>query len=312
MSICFIMLIIMEYKAGSNNHKGLHKVKNMIPYCYMISPELAGPAPVNIIENPSNGNGYWYSLPDAPVPLAEGLEAAAQYGTFNELPAIVDMAEANGSVLVQGAPGAGKSHLVRELQTSFVVNDVPCFCLTVHVNGGKASGVEVMKEQLGIFQEATRDTGGVVILDNVDYVGYRGSSRTRSASTRYAEGLESTVAELAANPSIVTIATGHNDDWREGRWKWNDPAIDGPAGRIMDQFGSQLVFEGGMSLVGLAHVMHNRGFRLGEAARTIRALKGMDRANFFHANHVDPAEFAANPAAAIAKIEAGRQERIAK
>ncbi|HEV7455093.1 MAG TPA: AAA family ATPase [Candidatus Saccharimonadales bacterium] len=278
----------------------------------MISPELAGPAPVNITENLANGNGYWYALPESPAPLAEGLEAVGQYGTFNELSTIVDMGQANGSVLVQGAPGAGKSHLVRELQTGCVVNDVACFCLTVHVNGGKASGVEVMNEQLGTFREAVQGTGGVVILDNVDYVGYRGSSRTRSASRRYAEGLEATVADLAADPSIVTIATGHNEAWREGRWTWNDPAIDEPAARIMEQFDSQLVFEGGMSLVGLAHVMSARGFRLGQAARTIRALKYMDRANFFHANHVDPGVFEEDPVAAIAQIEAGRRERIAK
>jgi hypothetical protein len=279
----------------------------------MINPNVADVAAAHateIVENPANGNGYWYTLPEHATPLYEGLQGVAEYGTFSEIPGIIDEAQQSGAVLVQGAPGAGKSHLIREMQTGAVANGLPAFCLTVHINAGKASGLEVATEQLTAFREATADTGGLVILDNVDYLGYKGSSRRRNASATYAAGIEPVIADMIADPKTAVVATAHDDGWRAGRWKWADPAVDGPAQRVLEGFPSRVVFEGGMALVGLAHVMSSRQVPLGDAARTIRQLKALGRADFFHANHIDPELFARDPQAAIDEVMAGRQERI--
>jgi hypothetical protein len=276
----------------------------------MITPDLAPSSVPEIQENLANGYGYWAFTPEDPKSFADQAEQMREYGDFLETGTVIDLAHENGSVLVQGAPGAGKSHLVRELQMAAVINNVPTFCLTTHINGGKKTGIDNIEEPFAQFKEAVGDGQGLVILDNIDYLGYRGSSRTRSVSSRYANAVEAKVDELHADPHLVTVGTAHNDEWREGYWTWNDPNVDDPAKSVLESFGSQLVFEGNMALVGLAHIMANKGHGLGESARAIRNLHSEGRAKFFYANHVDPSEYLADPVAALAKLHAGRNERL--
>jgi hypothetical protein len=277
----------------------------------MINPDIVSSNPIEITANVANGQGYWMFTPRAPRSFGEQAGAMAEYGDFSELGGVISMAAESGSVLVKGAPGSGKSHLVRELQTSAVVHNVPTFCLTTHVNAGKRTGIENVREPLAQFAETIDEGGqGLIILDNVDFLGYKGSSRRATPTAEYAEQARALFGELIDDPRFAVIGTAHDDAWREGRWTWDDPRIDVPAREALELFGSQAVFEGKMSLVGLAHILHGRGFNLGTAARTIRELRGQDRANFFHANHIDPDAYLADPQAAIAEIEAGRQARI--
>lgn len=294
----------------------------------MITPDVPAPSNAEITQDISSGNGYWYFLPEHAQGVATGLSGVAEYGTFSEIPAIVEEAQTYGSTLVQGAAGSGKSHLVRELLTGCVVNDVPCFCLTMQVNASKPrEGLGNAQEQLTDFREAVGDNGGVVILDNIDFLGYKGHSRRAGQSAEYAKGAQEMVAGLLEDPRMTVIGTAHDDIWRQGRWTWDNPDIDEPAKAVLDSFGSRLVFEGRMSLVGLAHILHQRnqvfqagevtdpGMRaidLGTAAKVIRVLRASGRANFFHAQHLDPHLFLSDPKAAIAKIEAGRTMRATK
>lgn len=278
----------------------------------MISPEANAVAPNEIVENVSNGHGYWAFMPKHPAEFGEQAANMAEYGDFLELRDVVGMAAQNGSVLVKGAPGSGKSHLVRELQTSAVVYDVPAFCLTTQVNAGKRGGIDNIRGPIEEFKQGVGDGQGLVILDNVDYLGYKGRSRRVTPAAEYAASAREMFGEILDDPHLAVVGTAHNDEWRAGRWTWNNPDIDVPAQEAMDGFASQAVFEGKMSLVGLAHILHNRGAPLGVAARTIRELNSYDKARFFYANHIDPDLYLTDPEAAVAEIEAGRQQRTTR
>lgn len=263
-------------------------------------------------------------MPTPAGPLDETLPVTADYGDFSEIPEIINEVKASGAVLVEGAPGSGKSHLVRDLQTSCVINNLPAFCLTMHVNAGKADGVERITPFLEEFRDRVRETGGgLVILDNVDYVGYKGKSRSKIKSIQYAQSSLEMVQSLIEDANTAVIATAHDDEWRQGKWSWNNEQIDKPAQAIMDLFPSRFVFEGKMALMGLAHILSTRTqetcmknpeseevpLSIGEAAQVMRMLDQSGRANFFHARHLPVHLFLDNPEAAIAKIEQGRAER---
>jgi hypothetical protein len=272
-----------------------------------------------IQENRHNGYGYWMYSPAPAAPLDEALPEVAKFGDFNEMPGIIDELIHSKKVLVNGAPGSGKSHLLRDLQTACVFNSIPTFVLAMHINSGKADGAANISPYLHDFTDRSRETGGgVVILDNVDIVGYKGRSRQRSRAIEYAETIEPVIQGLLNDSSTTVLGTAHDDEWREGRWTWQDPAIDEPAAAILDGFSTRIVFDGRMALEGLAHLLWTRNaarvegeptISIGQAAKIIRQLHESRRANFFHARHLDAELFLRDPNAAIAAIEHGRAVR---
>lgn len=289
----------------------------------MISPDTGfPPSPEEIQEDKRNGNGYWAYTPTPASPLSEALPALRDYGEFTEIPDIVDGLLYNKAVLVSGAPGSGKSHLVRDIQTGCVLNNIPAFCLTMHVNSGKGQGIANIQPALNEFRDKVRETGGgLVILDNLDILGYRGHSRSRTKATEYAQDARELVEDLLSDRDVVVLATSHDDEWREGKWAWDDPVIDEPAQAVLEAFPSRFVFEGKMALEGLAHLLRGRNLRrdasheqisLGQAAQIMRWLAERNRANFFHANHLPVATFMEDPETAIAEIDHGRAVRRGK
>lgn len=277
--------------------------------------------PNEIEQDRTNGQGYWLFTPDTPGNLNELLESLPEESSFTEAGAIAQGLKTCGSVLVEGAPGSGKSHLVRDLQVAAVVHNVPTFALSTHVNGGKRNGVENIHQPLERFMEYAQYAGGVVILDNVDYPGYKGNSgkaRSRGAAAEYARTLQPIVKELIEHPQIAVLGTAHDDRWRHGKWTWHDQAIDGPATATLEAFSIRITFEGKMALVGLAHILRERNLKraedmpaldLGSAARIIRMLRANGMADFFHANHLNAHLFLEDPEAALREIDHGRDAR---
>ncbi|HEU4966268.1 MAG TPA: hypothetical protein VFT53_02175 [Candidatus Saccharimonadales bacterium] len=277
--------------------------------------------PNEIEQNSANGRGYWLFTPETPGDLGDLLESLPDESSFTEVGGIAQGLKTSGSVLVEGAPVSGKSHLVRDLQVAAVVHNVPTFALSTHVNAGKRTGVENIREPLVRFMEHAQYAGGVVILDNVDYLGYKGSSgkaRSRSAAEEYARTFQPLVEELIGHPRVTVLGTAHDNRWREGKWTWRDQAIDGPATATLEAFSIRTTFEGKMALVGLAHILRERNLRqsegmpaldLGSAARIIRMLRANDMADFFHANHLNAHLFLEDPEAALREIDSGRGAR---
>lgn len=257
----------------------------------------------------SNGNGYWYFLGNPESNVADHLADVAGYGLFLEAPALLSNAQKYGSVLLEGAPGSGKTNIFREIQEASVAYDVSCFGLTMHVNSGKSSGIENVRSHLEAFRQHVAATGGIVLFDNADYVGYKGHSRRQNAAKRYAAEASGYLGEIIADPNLLVIGSAHDARWRMGHWTWGDPAIDQSAHQFIDSFASRLPFRGQVALVGLVEVMERRGVERAKAARVIRGLRLLQMADFFHANHVQPDRFLTDPVSAVAEIEAGRALR---
>jgi hypothetical protein len=235
------------------------------------------------------------------------------------------------ALLVKGAPGSGKIHLVRDVLTGSVLNHLPVFVLTMHINAGKADGLENVRGPIEDFREKAEDTGGgLVVLDNIDILAYRGKSksRTRNRVREYAEAAVPFVADLVDDESMAVLGTAHDDAWRQGRWTWDDERIDGAAQEVLDMFPSVMRFEGKMALEGLAHILWERmptgkvpdegGRREGDinqprsiaqAAQVMEMLAGHGRADFFHARHLNVPLFLQDPEAAIEEIDRERDVR---
>ena len=274
-----------------------------------------------IQENKRNGYGYWMHLPLPAAPLSETLSALRNFGTFTEIPEIVDQLTWSKGVLVKGAPGSGKSHLIEEIQTGCILNNLPAFRLSMHINSGKVTGIENVRPFIEEFQDRVKVTGGgLVILDNLDILGYKGKSRSRTRSTEYAQEALPFVEEILETPYLVVLATAHDEAWREGRWIWQDPAIDEPARAALEAFPAQFAFEGKMALEGLAHILYLRNkarsegtdseeITLGQAGQVMKMLEASGKANFFHARHLDVGVFLKDPEEAITQIDHGREVR---
>jgi hypothetical protein len=130
------------------------------------------------------------------------------------------------------------------------------------------------------------------------------------------------VEELVQDPNLAVIGVAHDDRWRQSRWTWDDPSINGPARRTLEALGRQFTFEGRMSLVGLAHILRARNLAvsghaenpitLGDAARTVRQLHKTGHADFFHANHLLIPLFLQDPEGALRQLHNGREERYGR
>ena len=294
---------------------------NVLKYTSMSQPSFSIGPEDSIESNRGNGEGYWLYTPYEPQPVGQAVAHLSEHSDFTEVEGLSRALAESRTVLIQGAPGAGKSHLVRDLQTAAVASHVPTLAVQVHVNGGKRDGAENLRPVISQFKEIAAQTGGLVILDNVDFLGYRGS-RKRGESRDYAASMEAVVQELVDDPNLVVIGVAHDERWRQNRWSWDDSSIDGPARRTVEAFSRSYGFEGRMALVGLTHILRERNLAetghadqpvsLDDAARVMRRLHETGHADFFHANHLSIAHYLSDPDAALQQLHHGREDRYGR
>lgn len=290
----------------------------------MSSPELLIlqiPEQEMPVYNNKDGYGYWMNTPEGAQSFKDALPQLRNYGQFTELPIVVDELYQHKNLMLVGEPGAGKTHLVRDLQLATLINKVPAFCLSLHINAGKARaiGIENILPQIQAFTKQSKEAGmGLMILENIDFLAYKGKSRTLAGSLDYARRFKPILEEMVKDENIAVLGVAHDDLWREGRWTWQNEEINDIAQSVLSEFDNRLAFEGRMALEGLANVIFSRnmattaedpGISLGQATKLIQELDNIGQADFFHARHLDIDLFLNDPKAALDKINAGREAR---
>lgn len=256
---------------------------------------------------PRNGQGTELFLPRQPRDFTDVEEGDFGEYLFTELPDVVrhlNLAAFN-ALLLNGEPGSGKSHLKDDLTMAVAaVNNVPFMTVRLEVNGGKATGpdhVAAIYDRL--IQEGSAKN--LVVLDNVDFLGYRGHSRTRGRARQYAAEMSELINIILHDDNTVILGTAHDEEWRSGRWIWDDAEIDQPAQEVLNYFDETFSFAGILTPRGLEEVLHERGYDRHFVDQL--ALDGMR--SFFMARHLDFELYRIDPKAALTKVWADRQQR---
>ncbi len=266
-----------------------------------------------VVEDKTNGNGYLAYSPSRPKTVAEfraDLDACVT-PRFTEFGEILDLAIDNGSVLLEGEPGAGKSNICQDIERCGRQLGIPLLRITVHINAGTTRTTGNTLALIDRFRNMPAERQGLFILDNVDYVGYRGSSRTRRNAAEYAETIVPELIKTIDDDSTLAVGTAHDEQWRENKWQWNDPAIDQPASELMEAYRAKRRFLGQMSQQSIIELLEQRGVETGLAEVTAQELCLRGLQSFFYAFHIDTDMFSRDPEAAVATVKMGRALRHA-
>ncbi len=156
--------------------------------------------------------------------------------SFAEKYNVLNLALKEKVILLKGAKGSGKSEFLDSLMEDCKNNDLSCFKLSVHINGGKSEGVDNIINYLEEYIDYTAQYAGIILLDNCDFIGYRGK-RSRIAAEKYSQDFLGLIRELndpwVRNNNLI-IATSGNDQWIDEQWRW-------PKGSLIYKNASQVL-----------------------------------------------------------------------
>ncbi|HVS58896.1 MAG TPA: AAA family ATPase [Candidatus Saccharimonadales bacterium] len=263
-----------------------------------------------IVEDRSNGNGYRAFMPDNPEVFNTENAIKALDDRFLEGHAIIEAIGQHESVVLAGAPGSGKSNFIQDVESACEKLSVPTLRIAIHQAVGKLVYLDNTIERIEKF--ASESTGGLFIIDNVDYFAYKGKSRTRTNAMRAAEQLVPALVEVIEGRSTYVLGTGHTRQWQQNHWMWNEETIDNAQEALWQAFDVSLPFEGILSVQGLSSVLTERHpevpkSRINAAVRVLCALKAP---SFHMAYHIDMGLLFSQPRAAQAAVEQGRAQRM--
>jgi hypothetical protein len=164
---------------------------------------------------------------------------------------VIDALIAEGSCLVEGKVGAGKTHLAGDITSLAVRAEIPSLKFSVHKNVGTKKGV---KNALDSFEAFIGEFGedSLIILDNVDMYGYSGSRAKRqySLAERHSEVARYLIDLTSDSTAPLICATCHDEEWRKTHWLYPDKRKDPEepvtktAKQLLGSFSSQHAFEG--------------------------------------------------------------------
>lgn len=265
----------------------------------------------NVIEDKRNGYGYLLFEPDMPVsPSANGDTISGCVSQrFLEMPRIMQKALDTGSVLLEGKPGAGKSNILQDFERCSRFVGTPVLKISVHINAGTTRTIEETVHLLENYQERFRDIGSVLLVDNVDYGGYKGKKRTRKNALQYAEAVLPVLTKAVEDTGITAIGTAHDELWRQNKWEWSDPLINKSGRDLLEAFSSRYEFAGDMSEHSLRELLEHRSGSANKAEEITSRLGELGLLSFYYGNHIDPDEFLKDERSALNAVEEGRKKR---
>lgn len=242
------------------------------------------------VEDFRNGFGYEYS------PKLEMIEPRETIFPSQAME-IVDQTLSDGSCYVWGDPGAGKSHLVKDLFVESQNRGIPVISIAAHINGGSKKGAVNSEYVLDTFVER-HPRESLIIVDNIDYYGYSGSRAHRrygvaEAHLRVAKKL---INLIEVDTSAAVCGLSHTQSWRDAHWKFKDKRgeedkVSGTAQLLLDSFKGEYVFDGRISEEVAMEILTGKSLSLESASKIIAELR-MCRGEllFRHVNHlaIDP------------------------
>ena len=228
--------------------------------------------------------------------------------SFNEKYNVLNLALKEKMILLKGARESGKSEFLDSLMEDCKNNDLSCFKLSVHINGGKSEGVANITDILEEYLDYTAQYAGMILIDNCDFIGYRGK-RSRYSAENYSEDFLELITELkdpwVRNNNLI-IGTCGSDQWIDEQWRWpKGSLIYKNASQVLGLFEHRHQFQGQLSNNHFMEILASRLFdkfvsfsetsdfeKTDQAARYLAAqvlleADGLGLADFKHASKID-------------------------
>lgn len=169
--------------------------------------------------DPRNGMGFAQFLPAdqevcAELPIQDAV-------TFDTAPAFLEQADAspNQSLLIEGGPGAGKSHLARDLLSVAILERRPVALWKLHIAAGKLATLSAVAEKVIEPLIERADERPVLVLDNVDFVGYKSKRTTHKMIGQRLDILTPFIEDATGRADLTVVGIGHTPDWRQENWQ---------------------------------------------------------------------------------------------
>ena len=217
---------------------------------------------VNFNENYSNGFGFGVNLGQNEIKKS-GFDQVKLI--FLEANLILDSLFDQNFLRLEGQPGCGKSEMINLLftESSNQSNDYNVFKLVTHINGGKKDGIENIKEPFEKFLKNCQNIGGLMLIDNIDYLGYKGHRSVASAKY-YSQELAILMNQVFDCSNLKCLATSHCEDWRQSHWLWANEhqSINQISQTIIDKFPAVFNYQGNISEDSFCEQLQSKGFTI--------------------------------------------------
>lgn len=208
----------------------------------------------------------------------------------------VDIANTEGNCLVEGIPGAGKTHLVNDIRRAIWQTGRPALTLKAHISGGSKKGGENANYMMDVFAER-HGSEGIIVIDNVDYFGYSGGKNKRSYPMAEAQLIAANkIIELTTDDSAPgVIGLAHTEEWRQAHWQYSsrrgvdNDEVTPVAHTIIKSFTERRQFNGTIDEDTAVAILQEKfpETETGTIDRTIKMLgKITNKLYFRHVNHL--------------------------